>query len=122
MSDMNFIVADNYFAIDVPSANEAVEAKRLEFIRMMQELYAIGYMSVVSMDFQVKDRGKKLYQIVYMHVSITGVAFQMKVTLLNNTNVLNAMLRYSHSQNAKHTVNDHIRTLINATKDQNSEK
>lgn len=122
MSDMNFIVADNYFTIDVPSAIEAVEAKRLEFIRMMQELYAIGYMSVVSMDFQVKDRGKKLYQIVYMHVSITGVAFQIKVILLSNTNVLNAMLRYSHSQHAKHTVNDHIRTLINASKEEISEK
>ncbi|MNB96751.1 hypothetical protein D3C75_439620 [compost metagenome] len=122
MSDMNFIVADNYFAIEVPSAIEATEAKRQEFIRMMEELYAIGYMSVVSMDFQVKDRGKKLYTILYLHVSITGVSFQLKVTLLNATNTLNAMLRYSHSQNAKHTVNDHIRTLIVASKEQKSEK
>lgn len=122
MSDLKFIVPTDYFAIDVPSAVEATEFKRLEFIRMTEELYTIGYMSVVTMDFQVKDRGKKLYTHVYCHVSITGVSFKLKVTLLNATNTLNAMLRYSASSNAKHTVNDHIRTLINATKDQNSEK
>lgn len=119
---LKFVVPEEFFAIDMPNAIEAVEAKRLEFIHMMEELYAIGYMSVVSMDFQVKDRGKKLYAHVYLRMSITGVAFNVKVTLLNAENTLNAMLRYSHSSNAKYTVNDHIRQLIVASKEEISEK
>lgn len=122
MNHLKYVLPSDHFAIDVPSAIEAVEAKRQEFIRMMSELYAIGYLSVVTMDFEVKDRGKKLYQIAYLHVSITGVFFKVKVTLLNETEVLNGMLRYSHSTVAKQTVNKHIRDLIATTKEQNSEK
>lgn len=122
MSHLKYVVPSDHFSVDIPSSIAAVEAKRLEFIKMMDEMYEIGYMSVVTLDFQVKDRGKKLYATVYCHVSITGVSFKLKVTLLNAENTLNAMLRYSHSSNAKHTVNDHIRTLIVASKEQKSEK
>lgn len=122
MSHMKFLIADEHFSIDIPNSNAAVEAKRLEFLHMMEERYAIGYMSVVSMDFQVKDRGKKLYTHVYLHASVTGVSFKLKVTLLNENTTLNAMLRYSHSGVAKQAVNKHIRDLIAETKDQNSEK
>lgn len=122
MSHMKFVQAAEHFIIDVPSAIEAVEAKRLEFIWMMEELYAIGYMSVVSIDFQATARGKKLYVHVYLHVSITGASFKLKVSLLNETTVMNAMLCYSNSSVAKQTVNKHIRNLIASTKEQNSEK
>jgi len=122
MSHLKFVMPQEHFTINVPSAIEAVEAKRLEFIKMMEELYAIGYMSVVTLDFQVKDRGKNLYAHVYLRMSITGVIFNVKVTLLNESNTLNAMLRYSHSSVAKQTVNKHIRDLITSTKQQISEK
>lgn len=120
--NLKYVVAADYFTIDVPSAVEAVEFKRQEFIQMLDDRYAIGFISVATIDFQVCSRGTKVYTHVYLHISITGVSFKLKVVLLNANQTLNAMLRYSTSSVAKQEVNRCIRQLIDSTKELNSEK
>lgn len=110
---MKFVEVEDHFTIDVENAG-ALEIKRLQFIQMMDECYAIGYMSVIGIEFE--DEAVH----AYIRVSITGTPFNIKAVLVDGTETLNGMLRYSHSLAAKTVVNDWIRSAIN--KQRKSEK
>lgn len=121
MDHLQYIQPHQYFEVTVAPADEALAAKRQEFIQMLEDLYQIGWLSVAAMDFKVADRGKKLYQIVYLNISITGKSFYVKATLQNETKVLNSMLRYSNASSAKAAVSRYFRKHIQALKEQHPE-
>lgn len=119
MNHMKFVHQDNYFQADgVPQTME-LNAKRNVFRDMLTSGYQVGYVRVQSIDVQVTQRGKNVAHHLYLNITITGVAFNVKV-IVQDLTVVNAILNYSHSSVAKGHVTRFFRDMY--TKDEISEK
>lgn len=122
LGHLDYIDADNYFELgNTPMTKEQLE-KRQQFIQMIADGYQIGYIRVAAMDFNVTHGGTQLQQTLYVNISITGVAFYLKLRMIDDTKTLNAILNYSSCTAAKQQANRWIKERVEMAKDLNSEK
>lgn len=119
MSHMKFVHAEDYFLADGVPQTMKLNAERNVFRDMLSSGYVVGWVRVQSIDVVVSKRGKDVAHHLYLNITITGIAFRVKV-ILRDLLVLNAILNYSHSSVAKGHVTRFFRELY--SKEENSEK
>lgn len=122
LGHLDYIEQDKYFELGNAALTKEQLEKRLQFIQMIADGYQIGYIRVSAMDFNVTHGGTQLQQTLFVNVSITGVAFYLKLRMIDDTKTLNAILNYSSCTAAKQQANRWIKERVELAKDLNSEK
>ena len=119
---LDYIEHQKYFELGNTPLPKEQNEKRLQFMQMISDLYAIGYIRVAAMDFNVTHGGTQLQQILYVNISITGICFYLKLKMISDTGMINAILNYTTCAAAKRQVSDWIRERVDIAKDLISEK
>lgn len=117
LGHLDYIEHDKYFELGLVAQTKEQIEKRMQFIQMVVDGYQIGYIRVSAIDFNVTHGGTQLQQTLFVNISITGVAFYLKLRMIDDTKTLNAILNYSSSTAAKQRANRWIKERVEMAKD-----